>query len=322
MAITLTAGVRAGSTTLLFPPGSEEAADEACLRLLGGDAPQRREVVALTTARSAQSFIDSWIDHVGVRPADVSVVDVGTDARSVGAEAADRSPSRNVVRPVGDLGDLDVICTHLEELLAEPTGADATRLFYLDSLSTEFREVGLAATIGFLLEVVDLVRLTGSYGFVRVDPSAHSGHAIEAMTTLADVMLGADAGGRWTIRTGRRAVTGLDGGDAALPLDDLFELLADRRRRLVVHYLCEAEGPMAPLALARRIARAERPGEEPPRDEALKRIYTGLVHVHLPKLDEHGVVSVDADDGSIRLGDATEHLQPLLALTVTDDLKG
>lgn len=325
MGVTLPAGVRAGSTILVLSPRSDGSVDEACLRLLAGDEPRRRNVVALTFDRSAEVFIDAWIDHVGVKPADMSIVDVGADARSVAAGSAAPSASRNVVRSVGDTRDLATIRRHVEELLTEPTASDETRLFYLDSLTAVLREVGLQAALDFLDDVGGLVGRTECVGFVRADRSVHSDHTINVTGTLVDTILEFEEEGgmgSWSIEGGRCAVEGFDESGSTSSIDGLFELLSDRRRRLALHCLSEAEEPLAPLDIATRIAGIEPPGNDSPQNEALERIYTGLVHVHLPKLEAHGVVSVDADGEAIRLGESAERLEPLLAIAVTGDLHG
>lgn len=325
MVITLPAGVNTGSTVLLLPPRSEDPFGEACLRLLAGDEPRRRNVIALTFGRSAEVVIDRWIDHVGIKPANMSIVDVGTDARSATATSESPLVSGNVVRSVEDPRDLASIRAHVEELLTEPIASDGTRLVYIDSISAPLREAGPQATFSFLDDVGDLVRQAECIGFVRVDRSVHSDHSIDVMSNLVDTVLGFDeewGGDTWAIRTTRRAVGGVNEASSTLSIDDLFELLSDRRRRLALHFLCEAEEPMATADLAMRIAEIELPDDDPPEGEAFMRIYTGLVHVHLPKLEDRGVVAVDADGETIRLGRPVEHLQPLLTLAITEDLHG
>lgn len=324
MSFPLPVDVSAGSTVLLLAPRSEDA-DEACLRLIGGDEPRRRDVVALAVGRSAGSFLDSWIEYVGHRPADMRIVDVGTDDRSVDSSTADRTGSNNVVRSVEDLQDLDEVRSTVAALLEGQTGPDGLRLFYLDSLSAEVRQLGPTVPFRFLTDARDLVRRAGCVGFVRVDPAAHSDRTIGAMADVADVAIEPDAkrgGERWAVRTAGRPVAHIEGAASGPSLDDIFELLSDRRRRLALRFLVEATAPTTTEALARRIADVERSDGEPPSDETLSRIYTGLVHVHLPKLRDHGVVTVAADGGSIRLGEPAERLLPLLNLPTTDDLEG
>lgn len=93
-------------------------------------------------------------------------------------------------------------------------------------------------------------------------------------------------------------------------LDETFDALADRRRREVLRHLRESPDESATLReLTAHLASAEVEGEAAPAD-GHDRVATTLAHVHLPKLDGHGVVAYDADGGTVRYrGDrALEHL--------------
>ncbi|WP_459192994.1 DUF7344 domain-containing protein [Halosimplex sp. J119] len=75
--------------------------------------------------------------------------------------------------------------------------------------------------------------------------------------------------------------------------DALFELLADPRRRRLLEVLEETgRGERAPLAdLSERVAVAEGTTE----GEARHGVAVALHHVHLPKLDEAGLVEYDPE---------------------------
>jgi DNA-binding transcriptional ArsR family regulator len=70
----------------------------------------------------------------------------------------------------------------------------------------------------------------------------------------------------------------------------LFALLAKRRRRLVIRVLAEIGTPISVTDLARRIGEREKDSLS---NECLRSIRTSLHHIHLPKLDDAGVVRYD-----------------------------
>lgn len=87
-------------------------------------------------------------------------------------------------------------------------------------------------------------------------------------------------------------------------LGELLAGLARRRRREVLYYLLEHE--LADLeTIATRIARMEREGDP-------ERIRTDLVHTHLPKLADRGLIEYDRRSGAIRLTDPGDRLVALL----------
>lgn len=105
------------------------------------------------------------------------------------------------------------------------------------------------------------------------------------------------------------------------PVGELLGLLRDRRRRLVIYYLrnrSDAE-PVRVDALASTIAAMEVAGEQPWQDvrstgSTLKplepngeygqnwteRVLVSLVHTHLPKLHETGIVEYDSAAETVR----------------------
>jgi len=94
-----------------------------------------------------------------------------------------------------------------------------------------------------------------------------------------------------------------------LSRDDAFEMLSNRRRRFLLHYLhdVEAAAPLSDLAeqiaawendtSVREISASER-----------KTVYTSLQQFHLPKMDETGVIEFDRRAGIVTLTDAAEEL--------------
>mgnify|MGYP006273426469 CR=1 FL=1 len=89
--------------------------------------------------------------------------------------------------------------------------------------------------------------------------------------------------------------------------DELFEVLANRRRRYAVHAI-KQEGEAVELGeIAERVAAWEYdvPQQQVSYDER-KRVYTALQQSHLPKMDDAGVVAYDKDRGIIEPKPALE----------------
>lgn len=85
-----------------------------------------------------------------------------------------------------------------------------------------------------------------------------------------------------------------------LSKDDLYEVMANRRRRYTVHALNGTDEPMEIGDIAEKVAAWEN-GVEMDRvtyDER-KRVYTALQQSHLPKMDEKGVVEFDKNRGTV-----------------------
>lgn len=84
--------------------------------------------------------------------------------------------------------------------------------------------------------------------------------------------------------------------------DEVFEILASSRRRLLVEYLLE-HGGAAPLWQLSREIVADETGATPADvgSEATRRVYISLYQTHIPSLEEHAVVEYDPDEGMVSL---------------------
>lgn len=90
-------------------------------------------------------------------------------------------------------------------------------------------------------------------------------------------------------------------------LDSVCECLADRRRRRIVTYLDEATTPIARESLFRRVEEREgASAADSMPDERVERTYLSMYHVHLPKLNDAGIVATDDESETVERGDRFE----------------
>jgi len=110
-----------------------------------------------------------------------------------------------------------------------------------------------------------------------------------------------------------------DGGARTeLPLDIVFEIIRNERRRLVLEYLEDVEDQTTLSDLAEHIAAIENDTTvEALSAQQRKRVYVGLYQCHLPKMADSGVVEFNKDRGIVRPGPNVDQLEPYL--NVADD---
>lgn len=91
------------------------------------------------------------------------------------------------------------------------------------------------------------------------------------------------------------------GGDRGISpaLDATLDLLSNRRRRYVLYCLREQGGGATVEELADRLATWESDDEQADPE----RIHTDLYHSQLPRLEEAGAVSFDAESGYVSLSE-------------------
>lgn len=112
---------------------------------------------------------------------------------------------------------------------------------------------------------------------------------------------------------GQREVFTRSGGDDS-DLDTVFDLLGDQRRRLLLRFFYVNRFETAAFDEVTSYIRkweSRMDGRTPPRDD----IELALVHNHLPRLENAGVVEVDRPTATIRY-DGTEALERILAAAI------
>lgn len=99
--------------------------------------------------------------------------------------------------------------------------------------------------------------------------------------------------------------------EASLPEmspDLVFDILSNKRRRMVLYYLRQYGGSATVQELADEIAAMENDVDvEDLTRQQQKRVYVSLYQTHLPKLEDSGISEYDDDQEEVRLTDrATE----------------
>jgi hypothetical protein len=82
-------------------------------------------------------------------------------------------------------------------------------------------------------------------------------------------------------------------------VDTAFEVLADRRRRLILHFFY-TERVAAPIdELVAHVTRLEGSQDRPSENHS-ERVAVDLHHVHLPKFADAGLVEIDRRNDTVR----------------------
>lgn len=99
-----------------------------------------------------------------------------------------------------------------------------------------------------------------------------------------------------------------------LEQDEVFHLLQNQRRRLVLRYLTE-HADVEMREVAEQVAAWENDTTVAGlSSDARQRVYIALYQSHLPKLDECGVIEYDQNRGTIESGAPLEQLEPYLSV--------
>lgn len=80
---------------------------------------------------------------------------------------------------------------------------------------------------------------------------------------------------------------------------DVLRVLGDERRRRTLSTLTDAPLPVPVSRVAHAVAIEEHPGDGDVPPERVEEVHVTLRHVHLPKLASAGLVSYDAEAGTV-----------------------
>lgn len=96
----------------------------------------------------------------------------------------------------------------------------------------------------------------------------------------------------------------------SLTRETIYDVLSNQRRRYTLHYLAQNDGEVTLRDLSVQVSAWE--GDIPPTAvtwQQRKNVYTALQQVHLPRMDEMGIVDFDTDRGEIALDEEASELQ-------------
>lgn len=96
-------------------------------------------------------------------------------------------------------------------------------------------------------------------------------------------------------------------------VDSLLRCLADRRRRLLIECLSDQSGPLVVEELVQHVYEREvAESADSQSDDERVEIAITLIHNHLPRLSEAGVIEVDYDTNTVGEGDRMQTAMALL----------
>ncbi|NGM70449.1 hypothetical protein G6M89_15815 [Natronolimnobius sp. AArcel1] len=110
------------------------------------------------------------------------------------------------------------------------------------------------------------------------------------------------------------------GSEPTVSKDDLFHLLQNERRRMVIRYLRGTEGPVRMRDVAEQVAAWEHETTvEELTSKQRQRVYIPLYQSHLTKLDEAGVIDYQKDRGIVERKPFADTVDAYLDIDVNED---
>lgn len=312
----------AGNTSvLLLAPTHGSSDDEACIDMLAGGDPSAANVVSVTLDATPDERLSVWQREAGdARPNRARIVDAGSGARPGSQAVASEGFPEIGIDALPEHADLLDVSLSIACTLGEWREADGRTALCLHSLSTALRRFDRDRLIGFVDGLNTLCERLDVPAHHHLDPDEHDAETIATLRPLYGRVVEHASDGGWIVSADDRSSadptfreTSAPPGGAArtdperpetVPMpysfDSVIELISDARRRTVLYVLRTNRRDEYRLdRVIDLVDERERaiPRREPKRSR--EELEVSLGHVHLPKLDELGVLDYDADAGIV-----------------------
>lgn len=306
-----------GTSVLLLDPSGDVVSGEHCEAALTPADPARENVLFVTYDRevSPDDLWDRWDAAIGTPPAELGIIAIGDETRSSAARSASSRPAGPdpghagpVITTIADPTDLTALGTAIVTYLDGWEANDDRTVVCFNSITTLLEHVGVETAFGFLYTLTGYIDRNGATAHFHLDQTVHHAETVEVLRDVFD-------------RT-------VDTGDAdptegpSLPRDAVDDVLSASRRRILLEQLLGEAGSIDVRTLAERIAARE--ADVPPDSvpgEKVEAVHVALHHLHLPKLDQRGIVAVYDEESRVELLERGRQLRPHLE-SVDDDPTG
>lgn len=326
------------SSILLLAPSHEFHDDSACIDLLTRKPPTESNVLSVTLSASPTERLTVWQREAGDElPTRVMIIDGRREMTKAELPISEAGPIS--VRGVSKYADLDDIGLAIASQLGEWKGTDETTFMCVHSVTTMLASYNTGRVLSLITGLNDLCDRLNVVAHHHVDPDNLDEEMLTTLRPLYDAVIEFSPEDGWIPTESKRkntaptfrSTTPPPGGTAktepgqpeTVPMrysfDTILDLLSSPRRRTILYALKTAPTKEIPLdILADKIYKIDRslPVRESSTHEEIK---IDLIHTHLPKLQEVGVVKYDADSKTVNYT-ANQGLESLLSYIETIEL--
>ncbi|WP_251343229.1 DUF7504 family protein [Haloplanus halophilus] len=314
------------SSILLLASSDSDFDDDACIDLLTAGDPAETNVISATVTDPPAERFALWQREVGEQlPARATIVDAGCGrqrevAVGDGVIEGGESVGLTVDMLPENAEPIDLGMTLARYLGAWESTPDSTMLC-LHSLTALLEGFDRDVVISLVSALNDLCDTVGATAHHHMDPGAHDDETVATFRPLYDAVIEHVTGDGWTVtkapadadRPTFRQSTAPPGGAAGtdpnrpetIPMPYSFDQTLDlisvpRRRTLLYHLKDRGSGTMSLEELVDAVVTRERsiPVRETPESSGAVRV--SLVHSHLPKLADLGILDFDPEASTVQ----------------------
>jgi len=310
--------ISGSSSVLLLAPLREAPDDSACIDLLTHEPPAEANVLSVTLSGSPTERLSIWQREAGSElPTRTAIVDARLAMTNGPLPTSEVGPIS--VRGVPENANLYDIGFVITSQLGAWKNADETTRMCLHSVTALLAAYDPERVIGLITSLNDLCEQLGVIAHHHLDPDEHDEETVAMLRPLYDAVVEHTPDDGWiptecertaTTPTFRSTVPPPGGAAKTDPdrpetvpmrysFETVLELLSSPRRRTLLYHLKDRLGEEIPLdRLVEDVHDIDRslPIRDAPSREDIR---IELVQIHLPKLQETGIVRYDADSETV-----------------------
>jgi len=292
------------TSVLVLAPAFGEGDECACVDLLTDTRREGSNVLSVTFSAAPEELLlrtertdDAPRERTAVLDARDRPADAGGDAvEDRAGVTVERLPS--TADPIG-------VALAVGRRLGAWAEAPEPGVACLHSLTALLESVDERKAIRLVDALNRCFKSTGILGHYHMDPTAHEERVLAAFRPRFGAVAEHHPDDGWTVTAGDGPLPAGEGDAGTAPtsfprsFDAVVELLSSPQRRRALSVLLERpDEPVSLEALAAAVAR--RDADDGDGAMTPGPVAATLWHSHLPKLAEFGVVSIDADERTVR----------------------
>lgn len=170
------------SNTLFLSSSMDGDLARNCFEHLPSERLDEFNLAFVAHDNTADSVIESWLQHAGAFPERFDVIDVGGMMRSTASQSDSMTIRPGVTVHTESPEDL----TGLGMTLSDQLMDDTQTIVCFDSLTMLLQYVELETAYQFLHVLTGRIHAVGGTGFFHMDPKAHDTQTVDSMKSVFD----------------------------------------------------------------------------------------------------------------------------------------
>ena len=183
--------VISASNTLLLSSSLDAKESERCFDHLRPTVPAELDILVIAYTRSVTQVINNLKQHIGERPANLAIVDVGGIMRSASGESASSAIQPEMTIYTNSPGNLTGLGITFGAFRTQCDRENQIVVCF-DSVTAMLQYVDVKTAFRFLHTITGQIRSIEGFAHFHMNPEAHDPQTVATITSLFDDVIEVD----------------------------------------------------------------------------------------------------------------------------------